>query len=212
MVDPQHLQQALDQVREVRRCVLQRQRFLGFSAGGRLAGAGLVLAAAVGLSRAPSLAPGDHVAVWLGVAAVAAAINYGLCLRWYQTLPAADRQRERLLPLVESFPPLALGGAATAGLILHGQYDLLPGIWMGLYGLVNFYAYPHLPMPIRKLGLFYLACGALFLLHPAAGLMRPWPVALVFVVGEFSGSLIIRRHTPGRAWWGAALPADGGES
>ena len=209
-MDPTSIHDALAQVREVRQRVIERQRFLGYSAGGRFIGGGLTVAAALLISQAwfPQ-SPLPMLAVWIATAVLAAAINYGLCLRWYLTLPVDVRQPDRLYPLVDSVPPLIVAAVVTLAFSLRGQYDLLFGAWMCLFGLVNFYSWHHLPRSVRALGMFYVACGCLFLLHPAVVFLNPWPMALVYIVGETAGGLIVRQNAlAGRLW--PALPAPQG--
>lgn len=201
-MDQTSVHDALEQVREVRRRVLERQRFLGYSAGGRLAGGALTIVAAAVMSH-PVFPAGAWAmaAAWTATALLAAAINFGLCLRWYRTLPDDLRHLGRLYPLLDIMPPLLLAIGATAALVLHGQFDLLFGVWTGLFGLVNFYSGHHLPSSIRALGMFYLCCGLLFLLHPGVTIMNPWPMALVYGTGEAVGSWIVHRNAQaGRLW------------
>src|SRR5262245_36418654 len=100
-MDPNFIHDALEQVREVRQRVIERERFLGYSAGGRFFGGALALAAAWLMSqRAFPRADWPIFAGWCVTAIVAAAVNYGLCLRWYRTLPEGVRQPERLHPLL----------------------------------------------------------------------------------------------------------------
>jgi hypothetical protein len=201
-MDPHSIHDALAQVREVRQRVIERERFLGYSAGGRFIGGALTLVAAFVMSR--PFFPQAHwpmLAGWTLTAILASAINYGLCLRWYVTLPSDVRHPSRLYPLVDSLPPLLLAAAVTGALAWRGQFDLLFGAWMGLFGLVNFYSWHHLPRSIRSLGMFYLCCGILFLFHPGIQFLNPWPMAFVYVTGETVGGLIVRQNAlAGRLW------------
>jgi hypothetical protein len=206
-MDPHSIHDALAQVREVRQRVIERQRFLGYSAGGRFVGGALTLVAAFVMSRAffPQ-SPWPILTGWTLTALLAAAINYGLCLRWYWTLPNDVRQPDRLHPLVDTLPPLLLAAAVTGAIAARGQFDLLYGVWMGLFGLVNFYSWHHLPRSVRSLGMFYICCAIFFLLHPAIDFLNPWPMALVYLTGETVGGLIVRQNTlAGRLW--PVLPA-----
>ena len=96
-----------------------------------------------------------------------------------------------LKPALDALPALAVGAALTAGLILAGQYDLLCGAWMCLYGLAQVAYRQTLPGGIYLVGLCYILCGAAYLLFPAGTFMNPWPMGLMFFLGELAGGLIL---------------------
>jgi hypothetical protein len=101
------------------------------------------------------------------------------------------RQPRLLKPAIDAVPALAAGGVLSAALIAAGQFRLLPGVWMALYGLAQT-AYRHsLPPGIYRVGLAYLVCGAAALLWPPAAFTNPWPMGTVFGLGEIAGGLVL---------------------
>jgi hypothetical protein len=51
---------------------------------------------------------------------------------------------------------------------------------------------------MRPLGVFYLTCGTVCLLVPWISFTNPWPMALVFGVGEWVGGFIFyQNRVPG---------------
>jgi hypothetical protein len=123
----------------------------------------------------------------------ALALNYGglaaRCLRnsEWRRRPAVVR------PALEAIPPLAAGGALSAAAIRGGQYDLLFGIWMALYGLVHIPYRLSLPAANYRVGLAYVACGIACLAWPGLSFTNPWPMGIVFFVGEVAGGWILYR-------------------
>ena len=48
-----------------------------------------------------------------------------------------------------------------------------------------------LPRAISLVGLFYVFCGAACLFAPALAFTNPWPMGLVFGIGELAGGAIL---------------------
>jgi hypothetical protein len=189
-----HVHDALRQVRELQRLVWDSQRFTGYSGRSRAVGGTLALAAAIIMSRAqlPTSAQA-HLAGWAVVAAVAVIANYSGLLHWFMFHPKAARDVRRLMPTVDALPPLAVGALLSLVLVRHQLHDLLPGVWMCLYGLANLSSRRVLPAAIWPLGLFYVSSGAICLLAVDIPFTNPWPMGLVFGAGEWAGGLIFHR-------------------
>lgn len=180
-----HIQDALDQVREIQRTVLARRRFEGYSVSARVASGFLALGAGALLSS--GVLPVKlryHLLVWGSVCAVSLLLNFAAVARWYRALPENERQVARLRPVVDSMVPILMAGLFTIALSRRGAGDLLFGMWMSFYGLANFAARDALPRGVRTLGYFYALCGAFCLIHPQVRWYYPWPMGMVFGVGE----------------------------
>ena len=190
-----HIHDALAQVRELKRRVLSTQRFTGYSGRGRAVGGTIALLAPFVLSAAwyPQT-PAAHLAGWAVVCGGALLANYSPLLHWFLFHPDVKRNPRKLMPTVHALPSLAVGGILSAALVLRGQYDLLFGVWMCLFGLTNLSAGQTLPTAMRPLGFFYMACGTVCLLAPQVSFTHPWPMALVFGVGEWIGGFIFYRN------------------
>lgn len=193
LADPVH--QALDRVRELQDVIVERRRFRGYSGKARAIAGLLALAAAILLSR-PGF-PGDvraHVFGWGVVFTLAAGLNFFAVFHWFFTDSETRGDWRRMKPLLDFLPSLFVGAAFTAALLARGFHDLLFGAWMCLFGLGNLASHAVLPRAIWPLGLFYLVCGACCLTMPWIRFADPWPMGLVFCVGELWGGWIFHRN------------------
>ena len=193
-----HIHHALDQVRELRARVIENQEFRGYSGWARGTGGvlALLLAVVVSLPWYPQTIL-SHFWAWGILAAVAGLLNYCALGAWY--LKQEDRELAMLRPAVDALPPLAAGGVLTALLHYHGAHDLLFVVWMVVFGLVNMSSRRSLPMAIWYLGIYYLSCGALLALTiPEISFTNPWPMAIVFFVGELLGGYFFRHQLQSR--------------
>ncbi len=190
-----HIHHALAQVRELKMRVLNAQRFTGYSGRCRAVGGTLALLAPLLMTAAwyPKT-PTAHLLGWGLVFMCAVLANYAAVLYWFLFNPDADRDLRKLMPTVDAPPSLAVGGIFSLVMILHVHYDLLFGIWMCLYGLTNLSARQTLPKTLWPLGFFYIICGTVCLLVPQITFTNPWPMGIVFGIGEWIGGLIFHRN------------------
>lgn len=189
-----HIHHALAQVQELKLRVLNSQQFTGYSGRCRAVGGTIALFTPLVLGAAwyPKTTTA-HFWAWGLVAFSAILANYSAVLYWFLFKSEVKRDIRRLLPTVDALPSLAVGGILTAALIVNDQYDLLFGTWMCLYGLTNLSARYTLPKALWPLGIFYIACGATCLSVPWVSFTSPWPMGLVFGLGELAGGLIFHR-------------------
>ncbi|MGH7689679.1 MAG: hypothetical protein ACREN3_08760, partial [Gemmatimonadaceae bacterium] len=149
------------------------------------------VAAALVAHRQPSA--GRWVAAWLGEAVVAGGISA------WATWRKARAARVSLLSgpgqkLVLAFAPAMLVGAVlTAALVTHGLWEMLPAVWMLLYGAGVIAAGAYSVRIVPVMGAAFLVLGTLALFTPAA-----WNTALLAAgfggVHITFGFLIARRH------------------
>ncbi len=186
-----HIHDAIRQVRELKRRVLEAERFTGYSGRSRAIGGSAALVGALVMTRPafPRTAEA-HLVGWLAVLAFAVIGNYSALLYWFFFHPTQQKELRRLIPTIDAFPPLLVGGLLSLILIQRGLYDLLFGTWMCLYGLANLSSRRILPKAIWPLGFFYIGCGAAFLWTPGVSFTSPWGAALVFFFGEWVGGFI----------------------
>jgi hypothetical protein len=188
------LHEALRQVRDLQAAILEKQRFKGYSGRARaLAGSGALAAALLLETPLVPATPLAHLLTWAAVFGLALALNYGTLIYWFLHDPEVDRDVRRLRPALEIMPVLLAGGVLTLALVDHGEYNLLFGTWMVMFGLTNFTARQVLPRGLAWVGLYYFACGAVVLLF--------WPnlsftenslvMGGVFFFGEFFGGLVL---------------------
>ncbi len=187
-----HIHHALEQVRELRYRVIERQQFKGYSGRARMA-SGVVALAGAGLLQSSWVpnTPRAAIAVWGSVCAIALLLNYGALLYWFVSNADVNRDVRKLRPTLEVFPPLIAGACLSLALLQRGDLDLLFGMWMTLFGVANLASRHVLPQPIAAVGLFYLVSGITCLFCPGIRFTNPWPMGIVFFVGEVVGGLIL---------------------
>ncbi|NQV32675.1 MAG: hypothetical protein HQ515_08280 [Phycisphaeraceae bacterium] len=190
-----HIHHALAQVQELKVRVLNSQQFTGYSGRCRAVGGTIALCTplVLGATWFPQTTTA-HLWAWALVSCCAILANYSAVLYWFLFHSDVERDIRRLMPTVDAFPSLGVGGILTGALIRNGQHDLLFGMWMCLYGLTNLSARYTLPKALWPLGVFYIACGATCLCVPWVSFTSPWPMGLVFGVGELAGGFIFHRN------------------
>jgi len=179
---------ALSQVRDLQHLVLEKQRFKGYSGRARMLGGAIALLAAAVMSSAsfPQTITW-HLFGWGLVSAAGLLVFYGTLLHWFFFKRNGEA---RLYPILDAFPALFVGGIFTLVAIRIGQVDLLFGIWMCLFGLTCLATRHTLPRSYWMVGVFYITCGTGYLLSPSPSFLNPWPMGLVFFVGELWGGSI----------------------
>lgn len=187
-----HIHDALRQVQELRHKILEKQRFKGYSGRARaLSGTIALLAAAcLSFSTIPHSLPA-HLVAWYVVFMLSVLLNFGAIIYWFLFDPAAGRDPKRLRPVIDVLPPLAVGAILTFVLVIDGRYEYLFGTWMCLYGLANLAGRHTLPRHIAWIGLYYIAAGALNLTLLRQPFLNPWPMGIVFFIGEWVSGMIL---------------------
>ena len=136
-------------------------------------GVGVILigVSAVGTAWLASLTrlPQDRLQLWLAEAVVAATLGF------LATRKKARRDGRNLgHPVSRSFflnlaPPLVAGAVLTAAMAATGKFDLLPGLWLLLYGtgVLTGGAFSIRAVPL--MGLCFMVLGIVTLLLPPTG-------------------------------------------
>lgn len=182
---------ALDQVRQLSELVARRRMFRGYSGWARMAcGALALIAACVLSSEIIPVQNTAHVVGWGIVLALALLLNYGALAWWYISHPEVRNHPILVKPALDALPALGAGGILTVALISAGQFDLLFGAWMLMYGLAQTTYRSTLPRGVYWTGMVYMACGALLAIQPMA-FTKPWPMGIVFFFGELAGGLCL---------------------
>lgn len=187
-----HIQDALGAVQQLRQIMLQRQPFRGYSGPARLLSGIVALLAAVVMSHAsfPTTIQA-HTVGWGVVFLVATLTNFGAVLYWFLHDPLIKVDFRRLKPVLDTIPPLFVGAVLTFVLIWNGQHRFLFGTWMCMFGLSNLASRYVLPSWVTVIGIFYILGGALCLVSPTIQFQDPWPMGLIFFVGEAAGGLVL---------------------
>ena len=187
-----HIHDALDQVKKLQEFILAKRLFRGYSGKARIASGLTAFAGAAVLAgdKVPAT-PQAHLIGWGIVLAVGVVLNYASLLYWFLFDPEVRRTPVMLKPALDALPALATGAVLTVVFVSTGQYDLLCGTWMCLYGLAQVAYRQSLPSGIYVVGLAYIVCGALCLLPSPLPLVNPWPMGLVFLSGELLGGIVL---------------------
>ncbi|MFQ5706129.1 MAG: hypothetical protein ACE5HO_01685 [bacterium] len=188
-----HIHEALAQVRELQRKILDKQRFKGYSGRARaLSGTVALFAAAVMSSAIYPKTVEAHIYGWGAVFSIGFVLNYGALFHWFLFDPVVKRDFRKLRPTLEAFPALFVGGVLTLILIRVEQVQLLFGVWMCLYGLASLASRQVLPRAYWVTGAYYVCFGAGYLLTPNTSFLNPWPMGTAFFFGEWLGALILQ--------------------
>ena len=187
-----HIHDALSQVKQMQELILEKRLFKGYSGTARIVSGSVALAGATALAcpQVPPL-PLVHLIGWGVVLVIALLLNYGALLWWFVFDPQVRGNVTMLKPAVDAVPPLAVGAGLSAAAIFRQDFGLLFGIWMCCYGLVHCAHRHNLPRGIYFTGLGYLAAGTFCLISPGVTFLNPWPMGIVFFLGELAGGLIL---------------------
>jgi hypothetical protein len=99
---------------------------------------------------------------------------------------------------LDLFAPFVIGAVVTAVFLREGLHDLLFGGWMLAFGLMNIASRHALPRSVWNLGWYYIACGTFYLLlWEQRSFMDPWPMGVVFFIGEIVGGVIFVENRKG---------------
>lgn len=157
---------AMDNLRYIRETMERSAAFTHVSGLGGVGMGVVALAAAALSSRATG--PGAWLAIWLGAAAVSFA---------FSAFMMARKSRAEGVPLLSGpgrrfawtmIPPLAAGGVLTAALARAGQFGLLPGTWLLLYGVSIVTGGSYSVRLIPSMGVVFMLLGLAALASPAA--------------------------------------------
>lgn len=182
---------AIDDLRYIRETMERSSSFTHVS-GLACVAMGLIALAAAGIAFTTS-----QRWMWLGAWIGAAAISFAVA-----TLMMARKSRAAGMGLMSgpgrrfawnAIPPLAAGGVLTLACVRAGRVDLLPGMWLLLYGtsVVTGGSYSVRPVPLM---------GAAFMLMGIAALLAPASWGDAFMAAGFGGlhiifgSVIWRKH------------------
>lgn len=182
------LLEALADVRELRRAVIERQLFRGYSGYARILGGCIALVAAGGLAIRGSNDLADHVLVWGTVCALSTAINGAALLFWWRQRQEAW---EGLRPVADLIAPFTVGALLTFSLLAYSLHDLLFPSWMWIFGLMNISARHTMPRTFAYLGWYYIAAGTACLMLPRPIFINPLPMGAVFFAGECVGGVAL---------------------
>lgn len=191
-----HIHDALAQVRKLQEVILEKRQFKGYSGTARIFAGSIALAGAAVL--ASDLVPDNGPAQlkgWGAILFISLVANYGALVYWFLFDASVRRNAAKLKPAIDAIPALAVGAALTLSAVLRGEYETLFGTWMLLYGLAQVAYRKSLPIGIFVVGLCYILAGVLCLMVVPGFSSNPWPMGIVFFIGELAGgSILLAEH------------------
>ena len=182
------LNEALIEIRSIRRQVAQATEFRGYGPSTLFATA--ILALLAGLVQAywlpePASHPGRYVALWLSTGVLCAALIL------IQMLTRANRLHsgmadEMVRMAVAQFLPAAVAGAILPFVLLHvsrNVFWMLPGLWQMIFSLGVFASCRCLPRPMLLVGAWFLLSGLVCIGLGDVRSLTPAAMAGPFAVG-----------------------------
>ncbi len=159
-------ERAIDNIRFIRETMERATSFTAVSGWGVIAMGLIALCAAPVAARQGSAEA--WLATWLGAAALSLAAAGWAIVRKARASASPLFVGPGRKSLLGFAPPLAAGAVLTLVLFLDGRADVLPGLWLLLYGagVVTGGAYSVRTLPV--MGISFMALGAAALLCPAA--------------------------------------------
>lgn len=181
----------MDNLRYIRETMERATHFTGISGWGEIAIGGTALFASVIAAQQPSFKL--WLAVWLAEGLISV-----LIAGW-----SMDRKARALqMPLVSGpgrkavfslFPPILAGGLLTIVLLRAGLTNLIPGVWLLLYGTGVITGGMFSVRAVPAMGLCFMGLGALALFSPPA--FGNWFMAAGFGgLHLVFGAIIVRRY------------------
>lgn len=157
---------AIDDLRYIRETMERSGSFTHVSGLGVMAMGAIAMTAAVFASDATDL--WIWLAAWIG----AAVCSFGAAIFLMDRKSRSEGMTLLTGPgrkfAWNIVPPLVVGAALTLACLRSGAIDLLPGIWLMLYGAAVVAAGSHSVRPVPVMGVAFMAVGTAALASPAA--------------------------------------------
>ncbi len=203
---PVELDEALEQISEIRGHLATAETFRGYRAAS-VAGTGL-LALLTALAQPsvvadPAANPWRYVGMWVAAAVLSAMGAGAQILHGYLKCGSPHRRATTRIVVGHLVPVVAAGALLTATLMARDPAPaaLLPGLWAILVGLGVFASRRHLPRTIGWVGLYYLLCGAAILgFLPGPEAMAPWVMGSTFGIGQLASAVVLYWNLERNGW------------
>ena len=181
---------AIDDLRFIRETMVRSAAFTAISGWGVAAMGGVAVVAFL-LARGAS--PGGWVSVWIASAVVGSLVSTGATLRKAKRVGEQLTQGPGRRLVLGAAPALAVGGLLTLPILQTGRVELLPTMWILLYGTAVTAGGAFSVRPVPLMGLAFLVTGAATLLLPPGYENATMLVAFGGLHVVF-GTWIARRH------------------
>jgi len=158
------LNQALTDIRNIRRQVAQTTEFRGYGPATLSATAIAALLAGAAQARwlpEPTTHPAAYVALWLTTAVICAALIATQMLTRASHLHSSMAE-EMIRMAVAQFLPAGIAGAILPFVLLHvtpGVFWMLPGLWQIIFSLGVFASRRCMPRSMLLVGMWFLLTG-----------------------------------------------------
>ena len=186
---------AMDNLQYIRETMERSASFTHVSGAGGVMMGSVALAAAALATTAAS--PAEWVTIWL----VAAGIALAVAVLFMARKSRADGSTLLTGPgrkfAWTVTPPLAAGAVLTVALVRVGSIDMLPGMWLLLYGAGVVAGGSHSVRPIPIMGAGFMLVGLAALLAPSGWDTmwgNAWMAAGFGVLHVVFGAIIWRKH------------------
>ncbi len=182
---------AMDNLRYIRETMERSASFTHVS------GMGGVLMGFVALGAAMLAAGASSSTEWLTIWLLAASVSLGTAVVFMDRKSRAEGMTI-LSGAGRKFawgvtPPLVAGAVLTLGIVRAGTLDMLPGMWLLLYGAAVVVGGSHSVRPIPIMGAAFMAAGTGALLTPASW-GNVWMAVAFGGLHIVFGSVIWRKH------------------
>ncbi len=163
---------AMDNLRYIRGMMERAATFTAVSGWGQIVIGVTAIGAALIASR--QTLPLAWAATWLAEAGIAGGISVAsMTLKAHAAnMPMISGPMRKLILILS--PPIIVGAVLTAVLAQRGSFELLPGVWMLLYGAAVVSAGTYSVRSVPVMGAAFMLSGAITLVSPhawATGLM-----------------------------------------
>ena len=194
------LERALADIAEVRERLAGAQRFKGYSAlAAALSGLFALVAGAVQALLVGTPAGGHdgrvYFAIWFICCAASIAVNYGAIAQWFVNDASARERWQTRTVGVSILPAIVLGATFSFAMLRAQEFGLLPGIWLGCYGVGLFASRLMIPRGVLPIAAAFVAIGAAMLFAPPSIALQWWIPAAGFGLAQFAiAAMVAREH------------------
>jgi hypothetical protein len=178
---------------DIRRALARTGTFDGYRAAPVAVSGALALVAGA-LQRIVHPEPLGFVLLWSAAAALGFGINFYVVARTYGASPRHWERSLAFAALLDLIPAIAAGALLTVAMLLTNRVELLPGLWMILFGTGVMASRRHVPRACAWIAVAYLLAGTATLLFlPGGVVLRADVMAGAFGLGQFLLALVLSR-------------------
>jgi hypothetical protein len=178
---------------DIRRALARTGTFDGYRAAPVAVSGALALVAGA-LQRIVHPEPLGFVLLWSAAAALGFGINFYVVARTYGASPRHWERSLAFAALLDLIPAIVAGALLTGAMVLTSRIELLPGLWMVLFGTGVMASRRHVPRACAWIAVAYLLAGTATLLFlPGALVLRADVMAGAFGLGQFLLALVLSR-------------------